>query len=432
MKPLVVPKKNLRNGIKVYCNKCNKQVSNSCGLTHRKIDSCQFTTSHKFKAVIHIPGSDYKRRSRLMNSRNFEEALKEMIEYKEELRKSNYQPEQTSHDKRTSYNLLVELSQDFIDFNEGVQIPQHLKRTRSQIHIHDITRVLLRLSTSLKKQGYNLETLKIERVGDHEVGLFHNYLLDELSLGKSTYNRHIRIINSFYKWLEKHKGLQLKNPFARIELRKSITVPKIITNEEFKSLLKIITKENGLKQGEREGRNRYREYLKDAFHLALQTGFRREELARLKWNNIIELEKEVEVIKVENLKVNRIMTGEDIGEHQRYIPMTRSLKRLLVTMGYDNKKGTDQYIIERQEGMDMMYFMESLSRGFGHYFKQVSDRGLQFKDLRKTYITRMTEELGSNAKIFTGHTNDEVLKGHYIAGEYTAAKLNDLELFGER
>ena len=79
--------------------------------------------------------------------------------------------------------------------------------------------------------------------------------------------------------------------------------------------------------------------------------------------------------------------------------------------------------------MKLQYFMDSLSRGFSHYFKLISDRGLHFKDLRKTYITLLTEQLGTSAKIFTGHTNDEVLKGHYIASEYTAVKLNDLDLF---
>lgn len=92
-------------------------------------------------------------------------------------------------------------------------------------------------------------------------------------------------------------------------------------------------------------------------------------------------------------------------------------------------KGKDEYILARPSNIELMYFMDTLSRGFSHYFNLISDRGLNFKDLRKTYITKMTEKLGSNAKLFTGHTNDEVLKGHYLAGEYLAAKLNDVELF---
>ena len=33
--------------------------------------------------------------------------------------------------------------------------------------------------------------------------------------------------------------------------------------------------------------------------------------------------------------------------------------------------------------------------------------------------------------VFTRHTNEEVLKGHYIASQYTAARLNDLNLFND-
>ena len=429
MKALTVPKKYQRTGLKVYCSKCNRQVSQSCGKTRKSIGTCEFPQSHKFKAVVHIPLSDFGRRSRLMKSRNVDEALKEMAEYKEELKETDFQPVQRCYVKKAKANLLVELCQDYIDFVEGVGVPEHLNRRRNQIHRKEIARILFRLNTALKKNRYNLKTLTIEKIGDDEVGIFHNYLLNELKLGRASYNRHIIVVKGFYKWLGIHKGMELVDPFAKIEIRKPRTVARIITNKEFKALISVVNKQNGITEGESEKRNRYKEYLVDAFHLALQTGCRREELARLKWNNIIELEKGVEVLKIENLKVNRIMTGEDGGEHQRFIPMTKSLKELLLTMGYENKRGTDNFILERKEEIDVTYFMSSLSRGFSHYFKQVSDRGLHFKDLRKTYITRMTEELGTSAKIFTGHTNDEVLKGHYIASEYTAAKLNDLDLF---
>jgi len=429
MKSLIVPKKYQRTGLKVFCSKCNRQVSKTCGESKKGINSCQNVDKHSFKAVVHIPMSDYKRRTRLLQSKDVEGAIKEMTDYKKELKEADYQP---SHiiNKFRKENLLVELCKDYIDFIEGVNTPEHLKRNRNEQHKKEIVRILLRFNTSLKKKGYNLETLKIDRIDDAEVGVFHNYLVKELNLGRATYNRYIIVLRGFYKWLKVHKGKELTDPFAKIELKKPKTTPKIITNDEFKALISVVNKKNGKIEGESEKRNRYKEYLVNAFKLALNTGCRREELAILKWNNIIELEKGIEVLKIENLKVNRIMMGEDIGEYQRYIPMTKSLKRLLISIGYDNKNGTDEYILEREEGMNIQYFMDSLSRGFAHYFKQTSDRGLQFKDLRKTYITRMTEHLGSNAKIFTGHTNEEVLKGHYIASEYTAAKLNDLELFG--
>lgn len=428
MNALIVPKKYQRSGLKVFCSNCNRQVSKSCGKTKKGINTCQFSENHKYKAVVHIPLSDYKRKTKLLTSRIVEDAINEMVEFKQKLKEANYQLNRNYYLHQKT-NLLVELCQDYIDFIEGINTPEHLKRKRNELHKKEIARVLLRFNTSLKLKGYNINSLKIDMIGDYEVGIFHTYLLEELKLGRATYNRHIIVIRGFYKWLKNHKGFTLIDPFSKIELRKPRTVARVITNQEFKALILAINKENGLLEGESEKRNRYKKYLINAFHLALQTGCRREEIALLKWNNIVELEQGVEVLKIENLKVNRIMTGEDGGEYQRFIPITKSLKSLLVSMGYDEKKGTSQHIIDRPKDMEVTYFMDTLSRGFSHYFKQVSDRGLQLKDLRKTYITRITEKLGTSAKIFTGHSSDTILKNHYIASEYTAAKLNDLELF---
>jgi len=428
MNPLIVPKKYQRSGLKVFCSNCNRQVSKSCGKTKKGISTCQFPEKHKYKAVVHIPLSDYKRKTKLLTSRIVEDAINEMVEFKQKLKEANYQLNHNYYSQQKT-KLLIELCQDYLDFIEGVNTPEHLKRKRNELHKKEIARVLLRFNTSLKLKGYNINSLKIDRIGDYEVGIFHTYLLEELNLGRATYNRHIIVVRGFYKWLKNHKGFTLIDPFSKIELRKPITVARVITNQEYKALILAITKENGLLEGESEKRNRYKKYLVNAFHLALQTGCRREEIALLKWNNIVELEQGVEVLKIENLKVNRIMTGEDGGEYQRFIPITKSLKSLLISMGYDEKKGTNQFIIDRPKDMEITYFMDTLSRGFSHYFKLVSDRGLQFKDLRKTYITRITEKLGTSAKIFTGHSSDTILKNHYIASEYTAAKLNDLELF---
>ena len=46
-----------------------------------------------------------------------------------------------------------------------------------------------------------------------------------------------------------------------------------------------------------------------------------------------------------------------------------------------------------------------------------------------TYITHLTVALGSNAKLFTGHTNDAVLKSHYLNGAFLAGNLSDFSVF---
>jgi len=73
--------------------------------------------------------------------------------------------------------------------------------------------------------------------------------------------------------------------------------------------------------------------------------------------------------------------------------------------------------------------MDSISRGFAHYIKQVTDRPIQFKDLRKTYITHLAQILGDKCKLFTGHTNDETIKDNYISSAFLAGNLSDFSIF---
>jgi hypothetical protein len=54
---------------------------------------------------------------------------------------------------------------------------------------------------------------------------------------------------------------------------------------------------------------------------------------------------------------------------------------------------------------------------------------IEFKDLRKTYITKLSMVCGENTKLFTGHANVEVLKKHYIAQAYLAGNLNKFDMF---
>lgn len=61
----------------------------------------------------------------------------------------------------------------------------------------------------------------------------------------------------------------------------------------------------------------------------------------------------------------------------------------------------------------------------------VTDRKIEFKDLRKTYITHLSMRLGKDTKIFTGHGDDQVLRDSYIAEEFVAANLSDFSVFDE-
>lgn len=100
-------------------------------------------------------------------------------------------------------------------------------------------------------------------------------------------------------------------------------------------------------------------------------------------------------------------------------------------MATKRKKGTNGYLIEREEGLALNYMLAEISRGFSHYIKLVTKRKIEFKDLRKTYITSLSVRLEKNTKLFTGHGDDQVMKDSYIAKEFIAANLTNFSVFGE-
>ncbi|MHB8261898.1 MAG: tyrosine-type recombinase/integrase [Bacteroidia bacterium] len=196
-----------------------------------------------------------------------------------------------------------------------------------------------------------------------------------------------------------------------------------MTKTEFEKLLTVISRKNSFDA--KTKKYMYRDWLIPAYRLALETGLRREELLTLSWSDIVPIDGDKLVCKIDNLKVNRIMAGRSQGERLKYIPVTKGLLSLLNELGYAQKKNAVAYIIERPVKQELKQAMDLLSRCFAHFIKFATDRPLEFGVLRKTFITRLTMAAGINAKLFTGSSSDQVLKNHYLSTAYMAANLED-------
>ncbi len=315
----------------------------------------------------------------------------------------------------------------------GINTPIHLIRKRSKDHIHETRRTLERFCLALRDANYDIDTLSLNNIKQDEIGIFCSYILN--GLGLASYNKPCVIMKSFFNWCITVKDWYGKNPFIKIQLSIGARKEKnSITQEEFAELLNVITPENGIGLRGDKKVNHYHPWLSVAFRLALETGLRAEEVVTLKFSNIKEIKKGVLAIKLVNLKVWRAKTGSDVKQvdkYVKYVPITASLLALLEEQGYQKLSVVDKRIIPIPENISLNFSQDIISRAFTHFIKLVTPRKIEYKDLRKTYITHLTMALGDKTKLFTGHSDDAVLQNHYLADSVLMSGLSNLNIFGK-
>src|SRR5690606_12738816 len=90
-----------------------------------------------------------------------------------------------------------------------------------------------------------------------------------------------------------------------------------------------------------------------------------------------------------NLKVirqNEARNKESVVE-PKYFPINMDLKELLDELGYDEKKGTDDYILFPERDIMTETLMDKISKSFTHYRIGAGiTKDVSLMHLRKTYL----------------------------------------------
>ncbi|WP_271769081.1 hypothetical protein [Aquimarina algiphila] len=414
-----------------------KKTEPKCGFTKSNLSTCKNFYKHKYKVRVHIPDSNEREISKTLEATTYKDAVMEAIEFEEEFIQSLRANSEIVVKHQGTRGYLFDAQIAYLDFLANVNVPDHQKVVRSEKHIKEQQKCLFLFNESLKKNKVDKKLLMIHRITDIHVGYYHTYLIEDQKYQSKTYNNKMSSLKSFFEWAIDEYELNIKNPFNKAKRRTVMVKKDTISKEEFNQLLKILTPERGYAKGRAKNRdffrNLYKPYLRDGIELALHTGGRREEIVELKWNMIEEINGKPSYFAINNFKVQRQLgTGFNENVAPKIIPITKSLLKLLLRLGYKQYKNEERYLIcPDRSDVTKNTIMDNLSRGFSHYYSQLNtDRNLQFKCLRKTYLTYLDIATNGKTKTLSSHTSDNVLKKHYIDEKIVSTAIANLNILG--
>lgn len=309
--------------------------------------------------------------------------------------------------------------------NDGV--PEHKQHNRAKNWLKDLDGML---NVLLKCIG---ENTSIQSVDASHAGKYYAFIVakkknNSKKISSYRFNSYVDCATRLFNFLIKEE-YPCKNPFKDIERKSSKTKPKMALLEEFYQVLdkidngnhiqiiKYKTKEN-LDRVEQKNMRKY--WLKPAIQLALLGGGRRaKEIAFAKWTDIIVYKETNKLpggtISYTDYKVNDIQKRElDDEKLPIQVPITPQFADFLISIGWEEKKGTDNYIIA-PETSNRTYIVNCMCKGFKHYYQQIENprEKISFKSLRKLYITYLTDILAGRAKDVTGHADEKTIGKHY-------------------
>ena len=369
MMKLKLPK-NPHTGMKIYCHRCK-----------RDNPTCSHYDIHKFKIRIHISGTNNQNVTKVLQHKNYKDAVVEAIAFEKELKANNYskvEPIKVNNDYSIA-GAVVRYNQ-FLSGN--YEFAQHIKEV-SDDHKKECIRFCKYFCETLK--GFkDLTQTRIVDVDKRDVGRFYKWAENHYESEKS-FNKCLYALKTFFQFLIDVEEIEMKNPFKSYQtktvIKKNVTT---LTKDEFITILNSVSTANPYKVlgGKGERKNMFRVYLVNGFRLFLLTGGRREEIVELKWSDILITIEGVKFFQISNRKVNRTKHTDTF---RKYIPINEDLFQLLNELGYQEKKNSSDYILFPERNVKSKTIMNDLSKAFSHYVRESNVKtDISLSNLRKT------------------------------------------------
>jgi len=242
-------------GLEIRCLKCNKTIHKD----PKPHNGCKHPIEKTaYRAIVIKPNSGGKRITTTLKSRSYDDAVKELIDFRTDI-ENGIEPIKYTHKEGTPI-LLVECMQLYLDFLSDIGVPDHKKRFNSDSYIRTQTTFLRRFIKFLKDDGKNIDLVKITDISDIMVGKFHSYLMNTTKSNYS-YNHHIKVLRSMYRYLIEKKKYKIENPFIDVKLKSEKGKDVTINADDFYALVNIISPIDAILQvGSRTKRNMYKDW----------------------------------------------------------------------------------------------------------------------------------------------------------------------------
>jgi hypothetical protein len=137
----------------------------------------------------------------------------------------------------------------------------------------------------------------------------------------------------------------------------------------------------------------------------------------LKWSDILITINNIKFFKIQNLKVNRSNNSKNSNNEDefKYIPINSDLFNLLIELGYEEKKNTNEFILLANRTITDKTLMDRISKSFTHYKEQSGiEKEVSLKILRKTYLSWVNAVMMKDTRILSSHASNEVLDKYYL------------------
>lgn len=427
-KPLHIPPRDKIKGQVIWCGKCNRTITKTCGLSGKKKGVCKHSDQHRFQSRIYDP-----RKRRVVPVRTYPKDMRDYFEFSKlhllELKKHKggvVKPLTIGNPTLLSDGLKM-----FVDWlydidpkgkSEKDKLPSHKQKNLNPKYIKGIIANL----RTFKESQPDYVLLEVEEISDYHVGIFHEYLLEDKGYAPKTYNNKVSSMHyAFHFFMDQGYAIN-KNPFAVDEvIRKNWEAKKdFIQLKDFYELIESVNPNSGIvfektKDGVNR-KNQYRDWLTDYWMLSLLTGGRKEDVSMLRWSDV--KEKHVEVVDHKNSKKSRVV---------HWIPRTKELNELLVKLKEKYNPSEDGFLIEPEDDRRTTIANQA-SKSFTVFWRKLGkDYWARMYSLRKVHGTLMLQRHGeSYAGVFGMHQSIKTTQDNYANYEKIIGDFAGKSMFG--